>query len=442
MFSRISAGEYGLGRFLLGARARLTNFRNANQFFHEVSKLLGSTLLVQILSVVTGLLIVRSLEIEEYALYTLGNALFSVGSVLATMSVPSAVVYLLSQPGSAHAPSAFFEGKRVANRLAIGAAIVVVGGAWLYRSQFGEGSLAIALLGVGATWLGSRVHLRRGAAFALRKVGSVARAEITSALVRFTSACVVIVTPFATARGILLLAVNLVGLLVLMLSLRLPVEHGSPNPQTRKAILQFITPLVPEHIYFIVRGQLLFFLLAIFGDAVSIGEFGALTRLGMIVAILSVLNTGIFQPFVARHGNWRDYVRRSLLVLCFWIALSCVFLVSASIYPEMWMSILGSRYQSLQYLVSTLMFVTCVSLIADTLYTVVLASGRPGPLSLAIPVGIAVQAVYVGLVGVSNVSQALGLSLVSALADLAVRGAVLVATCRRMHKRETNSAAT
>lgn len=86
-------------------------------------------------------------------------------------------------------------------------------------------------------------------------------------------------------------------------------------------------------------------------------------------------------------------------------------------------------------MVPMLMTIACLNLLGGSLYTIVLASGRPGGLSLGIPIGIAAQAAYLALVGVSSVAEALGLALVLASVDVVTRLGVFLRTARSLRRQ-------
>lgn len=256
--------------------------------------LVAASALGQFVNALAGLLIVRSLAVEEYSVYTLANALFSLGSVLATMSVPSAVLFALSRPSNAGSWAPIREGLRVANFLCVGAAGVLVLGAWFYREDLGDADALIVLIGIATSFVASRAHLWRAVAFAEGRAASVARVELLSAILRLLLLLVVLAMPLAEARVAMLLAVNALALAMVAWWLVRPLPREAADVKARRGIVKFVAPLVPEHVYFVVQGQLGLFLLAYFGSSASVAELGALTRLAVLITILSVLNNSVF----------------------------------------------------------------------------------------------------------------------------------------------------
>lgn len=382
--------------------------------------LVGAQASIQLVNVVSGIVIVRALSADEYAVYTLANAIISIGTVLATMSVPGAVTFLLSR-GQYCDASVLAESKRIANVLSILAAVVVTGAAVVYRSVLGNTIIIVVVVAFAAVFWSSRANLWKGVAFARRHAILVARADFISALARLFLILAVIGLALGVDYGVVFVCINAVAFFVVERLLRERVPRGHVEPALRRAIMRFVLPLVPEHVYYVLQGQLAILILALMSEKTVVAEFGALSRLALLITALSVINIGIFQPFIARYRSPKDYLRRSAVALGLWIGVAGILVVVAIWYSDVLVRVLGPQYAHLEALVPITMLWSGVTLVGGTLYTVVLASGRPAALSLAVPVGLGVQTTYFIVVDVTSVERALGLALATAIGELLTR---------------------
>ena len=402
----------------------------------DAGSLLVASFYAQFVNVAAGLLIVRALEIHQYAVYTLGSTLFSVGTVLATMSVPSAVIHILSQTESNITAVTVREAVRLLGKLSAFAFTVLCGMVWLYRDALGSSSLAVLFLSVCTAYLASRGNLWRALAFVSRQANAVVRAEYISASLRLILVSIVLNVSLNDSSAITLLAANAASIIIAERLLRAPLSCAERCENTRLAIHRYIVPLVPEHLYFLIQGQISFLILAYCGMQSAVAELGALSRLSLLISAFSVLNTGVFQPFVARHRSCRDYLLRACGVLAFWSILAGCVLTFSIVAPNVLVTVLGARYWHLAEMVPLAILGSTISMLGATVYIIVLAGGMPGGLSLAIPVGIIVQVSYVSLFGISRVSDALKMMLLLATAELLVRIGVFVRVVYAMHARE------
>ncbi|MEM4217929.1 MAG: hypothetical protein QXZ09_07880 [Candidatus Methanomethylicaceae archaeon] len=380
---------------------------------------------VQLLNIFIGLMIVRSTSLEQYAVYVLGSTIFAIGSVLATMSVPSAVIFFISQRDGRSTESIIAESLRILRVLGVIAVIIAGSVIWLYRREFGDLSGPLAALAAPAVFFAARCNLWRAVAYAEGRVGLVARSELVASALRLLLTASAMALPLGQAIAFVLLAINVVTTWTTERLLHIKLRLSAQDRDTLMALMRYITPLIPEHVYYIVQGHLSILLLGASGSVVAVGELGALSRLGMLVSVLSIVNTGLFQPFVARHRSSRDFVFRSALVLVTWCVIGGVLFGIAYFFSEPFIAVLGPQYGHLRELVSLMVLVSVLTMLSAALYTIVLASGRPAALSLSIPVGLAVQATYVAVLGVATVERAIGFAFSAAISDLVVRALVL-----------------
>lgn len=103
---------------------------------------------------------------EQYAVYVLGGTIFAIGSVLATMSVPSAVIFFISRRDGRSTDGIIAESLRIIRVLGVIAVIIAGSVIWLYRREFGDWSGPLAALAAPAVFFAARCNLWRAVAYA------------------------------------------------------------------------------------------------------------------------------------------------------------------------------------------------------------------------------------------------------------------------------------
>jgi O-antigen/teichoic acid export membrane protein len=401
--------------------------------------------LVQASNLLIGLLILRHLAISHYALYAIAGTLVGIGTVLAGMSLHPALSYQVARAGQNREQLTVIA--RSASRLQyalLGLSVLAITAVGLsYRHQFASdrqflAALAIIQLNI---LLAARLELARSVFYALRTARPIIVADAAIALVR--AAVIVPVLLLAPAAGVLpVLLANAAAQVVGFFTLRLPFRDGKRgfDRGVARRLLRYMAPLWPENLYYLAQGNIAALVLAWFGTHSQVAELGALTRLVQIVMILAILNRFLVQPYVARHQSVEDFRHRAARVLGVYFGGAAILPLLAWLFPEPFLLILGSQYQHLTAYVAPVMTLAVVSLGGTVAYYLCLSSGRPGGLSLTIPFNLALQVVYIALVGLTTVGTALGFMLVTAAGELLARLAVLAWLCRRREPAEATRA--
>lgn len=393
-------------------------------FVIDAFVLLAVNGLAQLVNISVGLLIVRSVTVEQYAAYTLGNAVFAIGSVLATMTVPSAAMFLISRPDAGNGAAVIAESVRIIRILSIVAAMISGSVIWFYSQQFADWSALLVALAVASPFFAARSNLWRAIAFARRKVALVARCELSASIARLLLTTCALAVPLGRTKAFVLLAINVIATWITARLLDQRTGDIVRKRDVRRALVRYIVPLIPEHVYFLLQGQVGVLILAAVGNTEAVAELGALSRLSMLLAVLGILNTGVFQPFVARYKSSADFVRRSVVVMVTWCVVGALFMGISCLFPDVLIAIVGAQYTHLAKLVPLMALVSVLTMLGGALYAIVLASGRPTSLALTVPAGLLVQTAYLTSVGITTVERAIGFALCSAVSDVAVRGMV------------------
>lgn len=134
------------------------------------------------------------------------------------------------------------------------------------------------------------------------------------------------------------------------ISLKYAYWRQNPDAGIRREILRFVKNILPGSIYFCISGQLTLWLISIFGSTSAIAHVGALTRLATVLTLFNILLGLLVIPRFARLSSnrrmlvsWYIKIQTCLIVFCG--AITGV----AWLFPHEMLWILGSPYAGLHH---------------------------------------------------------------------------------------------
>jgi hypothetical protein len=402
----------------------------------RIARLAGAFLsgqsVIQLANFCAGLLLVRLLPLDQYALYTVAGALLAFAAAGTTLGVPQA---LITRGSTVHSDSARL-GALIraaspqcrAQYLVTVPAIVALSWAMFHGHQWSwpakAVSVSLVLLGGWLrlpTMLASAVLNLRHDARGLFRIG------IGEALARVALVPLCIVWPYAPVA----LFANVVGSALARWAAQARVHPlldrtASADPADSAAIRAFTRPLIPNILYFALQGQLSVLVLSAFGSATSIAQVGAISRFNQLITLAMMLNPFLVQPVLARQSSRRRFLERLAVIIGAIAGASAIVLLSAALTPRWWLLILGPTYNGLERELLIALGTSLATLAGGTLYTAVISRSQTGGQFWAIILGIAAQLIFGVTHELSTAANALVLSLIPAVAYGAVQGVLLM----------------
>jgi O-antigen/teichoic acid export membrane protein len=339
--------------------------RRAGRWFKLLSAYFTAQALTQLLGVSAGLLLVRTMPVRQFALYTLALSVVTFFTFLSDLGSTTSLFYFFHR-SSAGEPGEFplyLAAVRSLRRLAflIGAAAVAVA---LPRAAlakgFGGTETALATAGVLlCVWFQIGASLSVLALRLADRYGESYRAEVAGGGMRLVSAAVLV----AATRLYAWLAVlgNAVAIATVSVLAR---PEGARRPARaqlapyRRRVLRYLLPTLPSAFYFSVQGPLVVWLSATFGATRNIAEVGALSRLGMVVGLFSNLSGIVLLPRLSRIADERLYRRRCIQFGALVAAVALSLYLAVLAFPRGLLALLGEHYAGLD---SELLLVVCGS---------------------------------------------------------------------------------
>jgi O-antigen/teichoic acid export membrane protein len=307
--------------------------------------------LTQLLALGAGILWVRALAKDEYALYTLANSVLALAAVLTDLGAGSALHHYFHRLGGDGEPfSSYLAAVRGLRRwLALGVLPVLL---VLLATQVGGravslgAAMALLVLVLLSSLVQQESVIRLTVLRLLGRWRSVYRSEVVLAAIRFVAAGLALAARAGSA--LVALAANLLATLVGTALARLP---GASRPggarSERREVLRYLAPIVPDTVYYALQGQLVVWLAALAGGSAQVAEVGALTRIGLLFAIPQNLAGSYLVPKLAgRHGE-AEFRTATLRYGAFLVTIAACALVVSWLWPAPFLALLGRDYKDL-----------------------------------------------------------------------------------------------
>ncbi|HVT58066.1 MAG TPA: hypothetical protein VHR45_06680 [Thermoanaerobaculia bacterium] len=403
-----------------------------------LSSYFGSQTLTQLLGVASGLLLVRFMPLQEFALYTLATSAVTIFTLSTDLGSTASLVHFFREAAKEGEDFRGYLSAVLSLRRAVflvGAIIVLlVLPAAAARKGFAlRASFAVTAAVLVAVWLQIVSSPRLLALRLTGHYGDSYRAEIWGGALRLILTLAMLASAFLQAwAGI---AASALGVMLTAHLADSPAAHAEARAiekaAFRRRILRFLLPTLPSALFFSVQGPLTVWLCATFGTTHNIAEVGALSRLGLIVGLLSGLSGAVLLPRLASIKDDRLFRVRSLQFALLLSVLAGLILAGAVAAPKAFLALLGPHYSGLQTELLLLIAGSGLTLVGGYTVSVNFARGwtRFQPLTLVVEV--ATQAALVAVLPLSRTSGVLLFMLLSAATGLTLQLVVLFLGFRR-----------
>jgi O-antigen/teichoic acid export membrane protein len=161
------------------------------------------------------------------------------------------------------------------------------------------------------------------------------------------------------------------------------------------------------------------------GSTLDLAQVAALGRIAQLFAVLTIFNVIVIEPYVARLS--RERVAGNFFLIFFIGCAGCVPLVLLAFWrPQAYLWLLGRKYTNLYPYMGWLILGNCINFMAGVLWVLnrarkwIFWSGT----AVEIVLVLAVQGVFLALVGVRTVHQAVMFTFACSFCYLAAHGYV------------------
>jgi O-antigen/teichoic acid export membrane protein len=311
--------------------------------------------LAQAAGMISGLIYVRLMPVDQYALYAMGLTALTFLSTGSDLGLTSALGYFWRKGianGSAFEPW-------VATVLELRSVFLVLAGVicgtMLFKAAAAQKlSMTIVLacfgLVLATVWLQTQTSV---ALLRMRFQGRQRQSyycEGTGSITRLLAAGAMIVTGIHTA--VFGLAGGLLGAIAIWAASRAmaPPAANKARPierAPRREVLAFIAPMFPTMVVFMVQDPLILWLAFTFGGQAPVSETFAVGRIAAIYAIIFSFIVTVVMPRLASVGDEARLTRLTALFLLALVLLCAVVMAFAWLAPSVLLLLIGPKYAHL-----------------------------------------------------------------------------------------------
>lgn len=382
--------------------------------------------LVQLIGFASGILLVRWLDQNEYAYFTIANTMQGTINVLGDIGISIGLVAIGGKVWQdRHRFGQLITTARHLRRTLGLVAILVVTPILYWMLTRNGASPTYAAILIAAILIGLLIQFSLGILGVVPRLHSdlsrIQKIDLTGAIVRLI---VLVGGAFLFLNAAVALFVSAGAFLLQFWMLRQyaarVVDLDAPeNAEDRAAMKGFIKNQAANAVFFCLQGQITVFLISFFGSrAASVAEVGALGRLAMIFTVLGQLHLNVFVPAFARCQT-----RARLPWLYFAIvggvtAFCLAVIAAAAFFPNQFLFVLGDKYSHLQTELLLMIAGTVMNVLTGTLWVLNASKAWIAGSWLYIPLTLGTQIVLIPFTDFSSVTQVLIFNLISSVPNL------------------------
>jgi O-antigen/teichoic acid export membrane protein len=381
---------------------------------------------VQLFTAVAGLIVIRTLSKDEYALYAIANTIQASADMLAELGIGIGMQSIGGRVWRDRLRlSELVATARHLRRIlaAVSIAACLPFAVWMLRTNGAGWVTTLILCGVVVAsilpQIGSSVLLV--VLGILGEYRKVQRLNVENALLRL-GAVALLATSYMNAWLVagVAAAVNWKRLFDLRRWTSVYIDNSArENADDRRELVRLSTRLLPNTLFYCFQGQITLIILSWFGNSTGIAD---VTALGRLSALLMVFSTAFSHVLVPRFARCQDAGRLPGLYIqlvggCLGILLPVV--VAGWLLPKPLLWVLGSKYSQLEDQCGWVVSAACVSQLAAVMSQLNGARAwiRIGTLSY-VPVTIITQILALSLLDVSHLEGVVIFAFVSSLAPI------------------------
>ncbi|MFV8374673.1 polysaccharide biosynthesis protein [Flavobacterium sp. LB1P71] len=343
----------------------------------------SAQIIVQAVGFLTGILVIRLLPTQEYALYTLANTMLGTMTVLSDGGISTGV---MAQGG-----------KVWQDREKLG--VVLATGLDL-RKKFAIGSLIVStpilmylLLHNGASWIiAVMIVLSIIPAFyaALsdsllevipklhQSILPLQKNQVTVGIARlFLSAITLFIFPWTFVAIFASGIPRIYGNLKLReITDELIDKEQKPDPVIQKEILKMVYKILPGAIFFCISGQITIWLISVLGKTSSVAEIGALSRIALLVHIFSFFFPILIVPRFARLQTHAKALFSQFIIIILLSGMFSLFMIlMTKCFSSYILWFLGNNYKDLDSALLLVVIGSCIGMMSGLSFALSSARG-------------------------------------------------------------------
>lgn len=394
---------------------------------------------------IAGLLVVNVLPKDQYAAYTFLFACFTLLLGVTDLGLAHCCLPVVGQRAR-EVPWVVGACRQVFRRrwMLLGAGVVIVVPYWFLSSRdhgwLDRGYLLASLFAFAAVVITLREHYMGTVLTILGHVTTLSRVGLTATVVRIAVVCTVLVLPLGSWSVAGIVAATGVASAISILLIRRDfaarriVETRLDAVDAKRVdaqVVRIAKPLVLPAIFYQLQGVITVFLVSLFGTSNMVAEVGAFGRLAMALIVVDRVTNILLFPAIARTpaGDglrmimWRAHLS--------YLGMMALALLSAYVLPQYWILLLGEKYRNMEPLVWMMFLSSILASAAGFAFRSLTVRGATSGQSYSILATLAIQVLYLAVIGISDLRSVLGFAIATGVASFGYQYGLLVLRWRQ-----------
>lgn len=421
--------------YLNGKSARL------KEWLRVISLAGSAQLLVQATSFTCGILILRLLSTQEYALYTIANAVLGTMAVLNDGGVTTGAMSQGAKvwPDKDRMGSVLNTALLLRRKFAVASLIVVVP-ILFYMLRSHDASLVLSCL-ISLSLIPAFFAAMSGSLLEIvpklsQDIASLQTLQVQNNLGRLALLCICL---FAMPWAFVAVLASGVPQIWMNMKLRFFASrhvdfNANADKQIQASILNIVYRVMPASIYYCLSGQITIWLSSVYGSTSTIAQLGALGRIAMLFNLFMVLFGALIMPRFAKLPSEKHILfRRFLQVMLLLFALCVLIMGGAWMFSAQILWVLGPQYAGLNGEVVLSVLASCVGMIAGSAFT--LYSNRGWTINPALLIILSLCTIGLGivLIDISTIRGMINLQLFIVSSEAAMHGGYCLFRIRKLN---------
>lgn len=339
----------------------------------KLVSLVGSTeILLKGIGFISGILIVRLLPIQEYAFYTLANTMLGTLVVLTDGGISNGIMALSGKVWQDPKKlgvilSTGLDLRRKFATITLVIAIPIVFYLLMLNKASWLTAILIILSLIPAFYADLSDSLLEITPQLHQDIASLQKNHLTVGLGRLVlTVLTIFIFPWTF---VLLLASGfprIYGNLQLKkINAKFVDSNQKADPVVRKEILKIVARVLPNIIFFALSGQIVIWILSVFGNSNELASVGALGRFSILIGLFTTVLATLFIPRFSRLGNDKSRLIKGFVFFQLILFLFSGFvMLIVYLFPTQMLWILGTSYRGLSSELFLILLSNCIGLIA------------------------------------------------------------------------------
>lgn len=344
----------------------------------------GAQVVVQGAGLLTSILIIRLLPTREYAYYTLANTVLGVMTMLSDGGISNGVLSRGGKVWQDKTKLGVVLASGLALRRQFALVALMVGCTSLIFLLFRNGadwlttvSIVIALLP--SFWAALSDSLLEVIPKLHQEIKLLQKNQVLVGIGRLAIAGICLpVIPLGWVAILVNGLIRAYGNIKLLGIAHLFVDkEAKPEKAVKGEIVNVVKRVMPITLYYCLSSQLIIWIPSLLGNVSGVAQIGALSRLSMVLNLVSMLITTLISPRFARIDTKNHslviqsfiYVQFALLGIC--VAVFTLF----ALFPDQFLWLIGKSYTGLNEQLLLMIASNCIGLVASTTGNIIASRG-------------------------------------------------------------------